>query len=317
MRSFTAGNGSDSTAAVKTYLSSHRQLHLTDLYVISTAPNYQSFYLGQTFYLTNYPSSLVWTFRGTFKTAVIDRGEVESKIGLEADQLEVTWAPRDTDILATDGIGNTLLTALGGFGSGVFDNGTLEVWRCVMPTIGDCNTLGACLMFSGRIGNIEPDRLKVKITVVSRLEVLNQMVPTNLIEPTNIIAQYTTGQVLKNGPSTFTLVSGTTSSVLVADPVAPPGGYSPQNDTWDSGYVSMLAPGKTGGSFRGIQQQLYNGTHHVFYLYDPLPFAPLAGDTFSAFIPVPRDLQGATTQSSDYAGFPYVPQPINSTVGLT
>jgi hypothetical protein len=310
MRAFTAGDGSNSTAAVLTYLAAHRQLHITDLFVISTAPNYASFYLGQTFYVTSYPSSLTWNFRGTFKTGVIERNEVESKIGLEADKLEVTWAPQNTDIL------DASLTVLAGFHSGVFDNGTLELWRCVMPTIGDCNTLGACLLFSGRIGNIEPDRLKVKMTVMSRLEVLNQMVPTNLIEPTNIIAQYTTGQVLKNGPSAFSLVAGTTAQVLVADPVAAPGGYTPQNDTWDFGYVMMTGAGKTGGSFRGIQQQTYNGTHHLFYLYEALPITPLVGDTFNAFILVPRDQGGAVTQGSIYQGFPFVPQPINSPIGL-
>ena len=266
--------------------------------------------------LTDYPSSLVWNVRGTFAPGEISRGTVESKIGLEADTLQVTWSPKDSDILADDGSGHTLLSAIAGFGAGVFDNGTLEVWRCLMPTLGDAQALGACLLFSGRIGNIDPDRLKAVITVVSRLEVLNEMVPTNLIEPTNIIAQYTTGQILNGGPSRFLLTSGSTRKILYADPTDAPGPYVPANDSWTDGYVVMAGPGKLGGSYRGVRSQIYDPgiSHHVFYLSEDLPFDPLAGDTFQAFIPVPPSQAGAATQGSDYVGFPYVPSPTNSSV---
>jgi len=316
MRAFISGSGADSTAAVQTHLAAHRALHLADLFVIRTAPNFAGFYLDRTFLLTDYPSRLVWNYRGTFEPAVVSRNDVESKIGLEADKLQVMWSPQDSDILADDGAGHTLLTVIEGLGQDIFDNGTLELWRCLMPTIGDCNTLGACLLFSGRIGDIDADRLKATISVMSRLEVLNEMVPTNLIEPTNIVAQYTTGQALNAGPSTFELVSGSNRSVLFADPTDAPGGYTPANGSWDFGYVVMGSPGKLGGSHRGIREQLYTGGHHVFYLYEPLPFDPLVGDTFGAFIPVPRDAAGASTQGSEFAGFKYVPQPINSPVGL-
>ncbi len=117
------------------------------------------------------------------------------------------------DALAFDGSGNIVLTALQGFGFGVFDNATVELWRCLMPTLGDCNTLGACMMFAGRIGNLEPDRLKVKITVNSRLELLNVQVPTNIIEPTNVLAQYSVRPACRRtGPTSFTVTSGSSTS---------------------------------------------------------------------------------------------------------
>jgi len=316
MRAFIDGSGLSSTAAVQSHLAAHRELHVADLFVITTAPNYTGKYLGRTFLLTSYPSPLKWDYRGTFVPAEVQRGSVESKIGLQADSLNVTWSPKDSDVLATDGLGNTVLSAIQGFGRGIFDNGVVELWRCVMPAIGDANTLGACLMFSGRIGNIDPDRLKAAMTVLSRLEVLNEMVPTNLIEPTNIVAQYTTGQVLNNGPANFSLVSGSTRQILYADPTDAPGGYAPANGSWDDGYVVMSAPGKLAGSFRGVRQQIYDSGigHHVFYLYEPLPFDPQVGDTFQAFIFVPPDQAGAALQGSDYAGFPYVPSPLDSAV---
>ncbi len=302
MRTFLDGSGSDSTAAVQAYLAAHRELHLADLYIVKTAPNYDGYYMGRTFLLTDYSSPLLWSYKGTFVTGNISRNEVESKIGLEADKLEVIWSPQDSDILADDGgtPATTLLTVLQGFGCGIFDNGTLEVWRCLMPTIGDCDTLGACLMFSGRIGDIEPDRLKAKLTVNSRLELLNQQVPTNLIEPTNILAQYMTGQMPAGAPIGFTVVAGTVLTKVYADgtPTMPDG-------TYDGGYIVFTAE-KLGGTYRRVRAQTVESGHHAFYLYEPLPFLPQVGDNLEAYIPIAAD--------SGKTGFPYVPSPVSSAV---
>lgn len=315
MRTFFDGNGNDSTSAVLAHLAAHRQLTLADLYIINTAPSYAGQYLGQQFLVTDYPSALNWNFKGIFSggkvqkgAAVISRNEVESKIGLEADTLEVTWSPKDSDILADDGLGATLLTALQGFGAGVFDNGILEVWRCVMPTPGDCNTLGACLMFGGRIGDLEPDRLAVKITVQSRLEVLNVQVPTNVIEPTNILAQYSTGMIPVGAPSSFAVVAGTTAAKVFADasPIMPQG-------TYDSGYI-VFTGGKLAGTYRAVRAQTVESGHHAFYLLEPLPFVPTVGDLLGAFAPVPRDFAGAIAAGQAVVAFPFVPSPVNSAV---
>ena len=310
MRTFTDGNGNDSTSAVLAHLAAHRALFLSDLYVINTAPTYAGNYLGKQFLLTKYDRPLNWNFRGTFLPAQISRDGVTSKIGLEADTVNVTWSPKDSDILAKDGSGNAILTALQGFGSGVFDNGVLEVWRCVMPTEGDCNTLGACLLFSGRIGDLEPDRLSVRISVISRLEVLNIQVPTNVIEPTNIMAQYSIGVTPSGGPSpnSFSIVSGSTTQKIFADatPTMPA-------DTYDNGYV-VFTSGKLAGTYRGIRTQDVESGHHAFYLIDRLPFAPATGDTLAAYIPVPIDYAGATLAGLQVAAFPFVPSLTNSPV---
>jgi hypothetical protein len=312
VRTFLDGSGSDSTSAVQTYLASHRQLHIADLYVINTAPNYSGKHMGRTFLITDYSAPLKWNYKGTFSVGVISRSEVESKIGLEADTLDVTWSPKDTDIVANNG-GTTLLTALQAFGSGVFDNGTLEVWRCLMPTVGDCNTLGACLMFAGRIGDTVPDRQSVKITVVSRIETFNIQVPTNLIEPTNILAQYLTGQIPSGGPSSLSVVSGSTVHKVYADDSGSPA-VTMAAGTYDSGYIVFGGSSKLAGTFRGVRAQTVESSHHAFYLYEPLPFTPTAGDTIAAYIPIPRDFAGSIDSGNGYAGFPFVPSPVNSSV---
>jgi hypothetical protein len=327
VRAFIDGSGSDSSAAVRAYLAAHRQLEIADLYVINTAPNYVGHYLAKTFLLTDFASPLKWTHKGTFSPAVISRGEVESKIGLEADTLDITWSPLDTDILATGGSPSvTLLTALQGFGSGVFDNGTIEVWRCLMPLpgesvgspaitakLGNCDVFGACMMFGGRIGNIEPDRQNVKITVVSRIDTLNTQVPTNLIEPTNILAQYVTGQIPPGGPATMSVVSGSTANKVFGDSNGSPVVTMPAA-TYDSGYIVFGGSSKLAGTYRGVRAQTVESGHHAFYLYEPLPFTPTAGDTITAYTPIARDYAGAIASGVGYAGFPYVPSPINSSV---
>jgi hypothetical protein len=318
MRNFYNGVGEDSTATVLAWLAAHRQLEMADLYIINTAPNYYGQPMGKTFLLTDYPSPLQWSWKGSFVPAVISRGEVESKIGLESQSLDITWSPRDADILASisDTLGDRRLTALQGFGAGCFDNAIVEVWRCVMPTAGDCDTLGACLLFAGRIGDITPDRLKVAMSVVSRLDALNAQLPTNLIEPTNIYTQYSTGRLLPTTPQYFEVQEGSTRNTLQAIATMWSGVDVPDG-AYDDGYI-VLQTGAQAGTYRSIRKQVtVSSGVFVFYLYEDLPLLATPGayaqaaDRFQAFIPPSLD---QVSSKDAYAGFPYVPSPVNSTV---
>lgn len=323
MRTFYDGSGNDSSAMVRAYLASHRQLMMADLYVITTAPCYDGQYLDKTFLITDYYSPLRWDYRGTFSPGVISRGQVESKIGLEADTLDITWSPGDTDIVASDGT-VTLLTAIQAFRAGIFDNGTVEVWRVPMPNAGesvgspaitakhgDANVFGACMMFGGRIGDIKPDRQSVTMTIISRMETLNIQVPTNLVEPTNILAQYLTGMI-PGGPLSMTVVTGSTVDKIYADDTASPA-VTMAAGTYDSGYVRFTS-GLLSGHFAAVRAQTVESGHHAFYLYGSLPFTPSASDTLTAYISIPPDQATASTTSNGYLGFPYVPNPTNSSV---
>lgn len=317
IRKFYDGNGNESTSAVIAHLAAHRALYIADLYVINTAPQYNGQYLGKQFLLTDWNNSLIWNYSGPRSSKIgnrffpgnIARGEVESKIGLEAATLDVTWTPNDSDILAQAGSPLvTILTALQGFGCGVWDNGILEVWRVLMPTVGDCNTFGACMMFGGRIGDIVPNRLSAKLSVISRMEVLNVQVPPNLIEPTNILALYSVGTIPAGGPSSLPVVSGSTVAKVFADssPIMPAG-------TYDSGYI-VFTGGQLAGTYRSVRAQTVESGHNAFYLFEPLPFAPSVNDTIAAYIAVPPDMAAALANGQDAAGFPFAPVPINSTV---
>lgn len=310
MRKFIDGNGADSTSAVQTYLTTHRELLFADLYIITTAPNYVGQFLGQSFFLTSYGAPLVWSYKGTFLPASIKRGGVSSKIGTEADTLDLEWNPGVKDILAfdTDNV-TTLLTVFQGFCKGVFDNGQVDVWRCLMPTNGDANTFGACLLFRGRIGDTDINIDTIKSKLFSRMETLNQQIPTNLIEPTNLFAEYSVGTVPTGFPTTFQVEANSTINKIFTSPVSPPAGFTPASDIYNSGYL-VVQTGRLAGTYRAIFKQGIESGFHTFYLYEPLPFQIIAGDQISPFVPTPRDFGVA----SPFAGFPFVPQPINSSV---
>jgi hypothetical protein len=323
MRTFYNSSGQNVTAATMAWLDNpaNRNFSSSDLYVINTAPNLKGQYLGRTFLLTDFPQLLKWggdpntaTWNATgntslFTPAPISRNEVSSEISTEAATLEVTWSPDPTVTL------DPLLTALQGFRYlGVWNNGTVEVWRCPMPAAGDCDSLGACLMFAGRIGEIQFDRLSVKMSVIDRRELLNVQIPLNQIESTNILAQSSVGIVPPNAPALFTVGTGSTQSLIYASGAA--SGYTPANDLYDGGYL-IFQTGKLAGYYAKVYRQyVFSGSMHAFYLQWPLPLAPAIGDGVRPLAYVPPDQPTALAQGQQCYCFPYVPSPLNSAVIL-
>jgi hypothetical protein len=304
MRKYVAGNGSDSSAAARAYkLANRASLRLPQLYVIRTAPQFTGYAMGKTFLLTDWPSPLVWSgltgSASTFKPANISRGQIESRIGLEAQTVDVTWTPKVSDVLAVDGSNNTLLTALEGFSAGIFDNADVEIWEAVMLPGGDCETLGATCLFGGRIGAQDPDALKCKFTVTSRCEAFTTQIPTVTVEAAGITAQYLPGVVPDGAPSSLTVASGSTAALVLATA----GGSTPAAGVYDGGYIEFTA-GQLGGFTADILSagpESGSPSTWAFVLERPLPFAPAAGDTLTGYLYAPAE-----------PAFPYLPSPINT-----
>jgi hypothetical protein len=315
VRTYINGAGADSTAAVLAYLAANRSLKRADLYVISPGPNFAGCALNKSWLLTNWPSPLTYTPLKTFSPANIKRDGVKSKIGLEADQLKLTWYPVGTEMqLQSGGISLSLLQA---FQGDVFDGGMISIYRVEMPTPGDCNTLGACLLFQGNIGDVEAGRSSIEISVNSRVELVNAQVPSNTVESTNVGAQYSIGAFPAGQatPPAFAVAADTTLTVLQAAVYGSPSGFSPQNGDYDFGYLAFHPPGLLGGIYRDIRRSLFSSGVAEFYLYEPLPFLPASGDLFTPLLPVPRDYAGAVALNESSPqwkispGFPYVPSP--------
>lgn len=304
MRTVIGGNGSNTTAACASWLASQKQIWQADLYLIGEADD------PQAIWLTNYESPLLWSPWGTFPSTVISRGQISSKIGLDADSLDITWSPQNTAVTSSLATANPYQLAQ----LGAFDNKRVRVWRTVMPTPGDANTFGAYELWGGFIGTTSPQRGKIEFSVNSYLYVLDQNVPSGLIEVTNTLASYSGG----TPPSGYSVMpqcsifTGSSPNLLYADEVTPNPGNIPSGNAWKDCFV--VFNGGTGATLQGQfsiigNNGMYtdgNGNHHIAISLDsPLPWAPTPGvDTFyvSAQNPVNQ-------ADGDYYGFPYVPAP--------
>lgn len=306
MRQVIGGNGSDTTSSVVAWLASKRNIALANLYLIGDLDD------PQAIWLTDWDAPLTWPIWGTFRPAVIARETIESKVGLEVAALKVTWSPRPSAPTASIATASPYQLAQLGF----FDNKLFRCWIAYMPTPGDANTYGAAIAFGGRIGNTEVSSGKIVFTVNSFLDVVNESVPTNVVELTNTAAGYRAATPPPGDSSVpqFNVITGSTPGTVIGDATSPTAHkiYSPDNSL--AGAFLIF----NGGSGATLARQLarisgnYNlavGLVHYnkFTLFDPLPWAPTPGvDTFyvSAAYPINQ-------QDGSYEGFPGVPAPQN------
>ena len=314
MRTVTAGNGVNTTANVVSYLASNNELTLANLYLIGNPED------PGALYLTDWETDLSWPIWGTFKRTVITRGTVSAKVGLEVATLEVTWSPQQTNLTQNTQTANPRQLAQFGF----YDNMPVRVWRAIMPTPGDANTFGAFELFGGTIADSVVDRASIKFTVNSFLAVIDQKIPPNVIEITNMLANYRAA----TPPSGFTVipqfatVAGSTNLRVNADETSPNAGHIYSDHTFDAagkgtGYLVFNSGGSQtlGGVWSAIALSTSytdgGGSHHnEFVLYDPLPWPPTPGvDTFYVSGAFPGTQADATAAGQPYVGWPFVPDP--------
>lgn len=300
MRQVIAGNGSDSTTATLDWLAANDMYRMPNLFLIG------ELYSPTALWLTDYESPLVWSCWGTFQPARCERTETVSQVGLAVASINFTlgapdggWGdfPQNTTQL------NPLQIAM----LGMFDNMRFRNWTCYMPTPGDANTLGACEEFGGFIGDTEYDRGEIRFTVNSYLAVVNQQVPTNVIENTNTLASYKGASPPAGLPSLpeFNVIAGSSETEVIGYCTGPTAGQ--QFDFVGGDFLCFnFGSGETlGGVFsviQGTSKQTIGGQPcTIFTLYSPLPWPPTPGsDTF--FLSQAWPLTGGFE-------FPYVPDP--------
>lgn len=304
MKQILNGAGVDTTATVLLWLKAHKTIWLANLYLVGESDD------PLALWLTDWESPLCWPLWGTFKSTTIKRGSVSSKIGLEVENLDLSWSPRNQALTASLATASPYQLARLGW----FDNKRVRVWRCYMPTPGDADTFGAMELFGGFIGESKPQPGLIEFTANSYLYVLNQKVPSGLIEVTNTLASYT-GGTPPSGYSVmpeFAVYAGSSETVLIADQTSPSAGAIPGDNSLNDGYV--VFNGGAGATLQGCysvigKNSTYkdgSGNNHAqIQLYSPLPWAPTPGvDTFYV------SGQSPINQSDgDYYGFPYVPAP--------
>lgn len=325
MRSCTAGNGSDSTAAVLAWLQASKSIIVKNVYLIGRPED------PLALWLTDWETPLSWPcwtnqkvntggFPNAFDPAVIKRGSVTSGIGFDVQTMTLTWTPVNkvyTTSIAT--ASPYQLAALG-----YYDNWPVRAWTVFMPKPGDANTFGCAELFGGRVADTKVNRGTIVWSINSFLDVVNQYVPTNVIELLNTGAAYA-GATIPSGFShipQFVVGPGSSTNVIIGIQTYPDpgttlgvnaarGGYLVFNQTANStlgGVWSAILQNDTtttGEQFQGNPSGMFVDQ---FVLGNPLPWPPTPGlDTFfvSGAAPINKD-------DGDYFGFPYVPNPASA-----
>ena len=278
-RTFTGGDGSDTTAAVLAYLPTAKQIEYADLVRIGEATD------SDAQWLTSWNSPLSYPVEGIFKPSNFERGRVESKIGLTVASLDFKWRPQMTQFTQNIGSANPYQLAQ----IGKYDNKKFKLWRAVMPTPGDAKTLGACKFFGGWISKSVVQRGEIAFTIDSFLNVLNQKVPVATIQSTSVIPAFTGATpVTVDGETAipiFQIVAGSSQTVLLAKCLSPTANKIYGNHKLQNGYAYFQPTSSLAGVSSTIADNFnFNaggGVHYNYIqIFSPLPWTPVPGDQF-------------------------------------
>ena len=302
MRTCTGGNGSDTTAAVQSYLDSTVDPLVRDLILIGR-PNDP-----KAIWLTNHESALLYSPYGTFYPAVYSRDKVKASVGLDSSSMGITWSPGNQTATVNTGTTSPFQRAAQHF----YDNWPVIILRCFMPTPGDANTLGCTVWWGGRIHTSKVKRNTIVFNCKDNLDVLAQKVPSGVVEVTNTLAS-SAGVTLPTSPAglpVFACFTGSSEDSIIADCLSPTPNNIYAGNIFAGGYMVFLdGPGATlAGYWSAIGENGEftdgNGNHHsIFDIYQNLPWPPTPTvDTFY----VSRQAPVAEGPAS---GFPYVPTP--------
>lgn len=281
------GDGSDTTAATKSFLDTHSDPFMANLYLIGELedPGAQ--------FLTDFEAPLSWPLYGIFRPGVTKRDTITAKIGLEVDDFSFEWSPPITPFTTDMATANPYQLARLHF----YDAKPFKMFRTIGPTKGDANTFGACVLFGGRIKKSTPARAKITFVIESSASVFNAMIPPNVIEVTNPVAAYKGATpVLADGETVvarFTAAGGSNSTVVLGTATAPTAGKIYGRDKFRFGYLVFTSgPLKGKWSAIGGNADLNAGAgvhYNQFSLYNALPWDPQPGDQFYVSTAYPVD----------------------------
>lgn len=274
-----------------TFLNTSQQFCMADIYEIAPV-------IGNAVRYTTADVDLVWGgYTWSHTGPILSRSSIRWAIGLEVDELSMTVSATMAELIN----GTPWPTALR---YGALDDAQITLRRLIMPTWGD-TSLGAVLLFRGRVADVDIQALEAEISVQSDLHKLNAKVPRNIYGPgcMNTLFDSVCG-VSRAAHQVSTSVSATwgvpsTTSIPIAAATA-------------AGHFDLGTIEFTSGANAGLKRAVKLHTSHVVRLALPLPVAPANGDTC---IVTPGCDKRETTCTSKFSnrpnfrGCPYVPAP--------
>lgn len=273
------------------YLAANSQFFMADLVQI-TLVNSLGFTTSQVYYWTEADTNL--TYNGQVYTAAVDqggqplleRGAIRTERGLKSSTMDLTlYCGQSAKILGV----NAQLAAH----NGAFDMAEVLITRVVMPTWGDCSTLGGCVLFDGVVASVEIGSTEVVLHVASWIQNLSIQMPRTLFLPqcANTFCDASCGLSLASVTQTGTVAAGSTTTSINGLP-------SKAANYWQNGVITFTSGANTGVSM-AISAYAAGG---AATLVMPLPNAPSTGDAFSVYPGCAKTLGACLTYGSTTAG---------------
>lgn len=226
-----------------------------------------------------------------------ERGNTRTVLGLETDTFDLTvfHDPSATDC-QVNGVSFPEFVRAGGL-----DGATLQLDRAFMPTWG-VTTGGLVTWFYGLVSDTIPGRTRTKITVKDFTEKLAAPLPINVYQVGCLHTLYDAGCTLSKAAfaASVTTGGGSTASIIQSAN-GQSAGY------FDLGFLLFSS-----GVNNGVKRAIKSFSGGAFTVSPPLPAAPTAGDTFTAYPGCDKAQATCTTKFSNIAnfrGFPFIPVP--------
>lgn len=225
---------------------------------------------------------------------LVERGEITQKRGLDSSTVDVTLFTQDTAKIL--GVNATLAA-----NNGSFDLADVLIQRVVMPTWGDCSTLGGFILFGGFVGSVDVTSTSIILHVASYLQLLTQQMPRTLFIPacSNTFGDASCGYNLALVTTTGTSQAGSSATTIA---------------TSGSAYgVNALLNGTitfTSGLNTGVISAIQSNGANSVVIVTPLPNTPTVGDAYTIIGGCQKTMGACSNyfgNLSHFRGCPFVP----------
>lgn len=268
--------------ALIAHLNTGQQFQMADLYTLTLVG-------GTVLMFTTWDTTLVMDGK-TYTRWNVERSRTRTTVGLEVDTLELTITPlADTKIN-----GVAFLPAVLG---GALDGASVTLSRLFMPSPGD-TSLGAVLLFSGRVSTVDVDRFGVKVTVKSELELLDIQIPRNTFQA-------------GCGNTLFDIACGLNKAVLSSSGTVTASTLGDITTATGIDLTLGLIRFDTGVN-AGVTRSVRAHTSGRVYFAVPLVVQCAAGDSFTAWLGCDKTLATCASRfanRANFRGFPFIPVP--------
>jgi uncharacterized phage protein (TIGR02218 family) len=216
--------------------------------------------------------------------------QIQSGLGLSVDNLDVTGA------LSSDYLTDDDLTA------GVYDGADIEVWR-----VNWANTAQRVLMRKGSIGEVKRGKVAFQAEVRGMAQKLTAAVGRAYAYDCD--ADVGDSRCGINCNAAAFKGNGTVTSAIDARRFSA-SGLTSFADTWFTGGKLTWVTGANAGLAMEVKRYGKGASAGVFELWQPMPKAVSAGDTFTVTVGCDKTFatcKAKFNNAANFQGFPYIP----------